>query len=53
MRHHKSVLFGDIDYHVNGTLFAYNRVKKGNPGYLVAVNLGEETIQADVSKLKR
>jgi len=47
-----SVLFGSVDTLVNDTVFAFSRVKKGNPGYLVAVNLGDEDLEAvDVSSL--
>lgn len=36
---------------MNNTLFSFNRIRKGNPGYLVAVNFGDEAIRANVSSL--
>ena len=44
MRAHKSILFGATEAVViEGTeVFALNRVKKGNPGFLVLANLGDE-----------
>jgi hypothetical protein len=45
LRQQPSILFGSFNASVsNGTVFAYSRVKKGNPGYVVAVNLGEEEV---------
>ncbi len=46
----KSILFGNISTHVDGDVFAYNRVKKGNPGYLVAVNLGDDVAEFSLKK---
>ncbi len=42
MREQKSVLYGECETHVDGDVFAYSRVKKGNPGYLVVVNTGDQ-----------
>ena len=53
LRHQRAILFGGIDYLTNGTVFAYNRVKKGNPGYLVAANLGDAERVVDVSGLEK
>ena len=44
LREQPSILFGSFKYVTNGTVFAYCRVKKGNPGYVVAVNLDEEAV---------
>ena len=45
LRQQPSVLYGSFDTMVaNGTVFVYSRVKKGNPGYVVAVNLEEEEV---------
>ena len=45
LRQQPSILHGSFDTMVaNGTVFAYSRVKKGNPGYVVAVNLDEEAV---------
>jgi glycosidase len=50
LRQQPSILFGSFNTIVcNGTVFAYSRVKKGNPGYVVAVNLGEEVTGIDLS----
>ena len=52
-RHERAVLFGELDMMANGTVFAYNRVKKGSPGILVAANLGSEAVTADLSNLMK
>jgi len=44
LREQPSILFGSFNSTVNGTVFAFCRVKKGNPGYVVAVNLDEEAV---------
>ena len=51
MRIQQSILFGSTDFRVNNTVFAFSRIKKGNPGYLVAVNFGDTEVNADVSGL--
>ncbi len=44
LRRQTSVLFGSFTSAVNETVYGYSRVKKGNPGYLIAVNLGDEAV---------
>ena len=52
LRNQQSVLFGTFNTYANDTIFAFNRVRKGNPGYLYVVNLGEVTEEnVDVSSL--
>lgn len=48
MRSHKSILFGSVNTTADAAtgLFAYNRVKKGNPGYAVVANLGDSDLEA-------
>ena len=48
-RHHDAVLFGETEFKVNSTtgVFAFTRIKKGNPGLLVAVNFGDEETTFD------
>jgi len=51
LRHQDSILFGELNYNttvvLNETVFGMTRVKKGNPGYLFAINLGEELMVAN------
>lgn len=49
LRHTESILYGTTTFMTNGTFFGYARVKKGNPGYLVVVNFGQEPIVQDVT----
>ena len=53
LRQQPSILYGSMDTMVtNGTVFAYSRVKKGNPGYVVVVNLQDEAVSGiDISGL--
>ena len=44
-RQEPSILFGNFNSTVaKGTVFAYSRLKEGNLGYVVAVNLSEEEV---------
>jgi len=52
LRYSDSILYGDTRFFSNGSVFAYTRVKKGNPGYLVAVNFGKEEATPDVSGME-
>lgn len=49
LRHNDAILFGSTDFVTNGTVFAYSRVKKGNPGYMVAVNFGDEVVETSLT----
>jgi len=58
LRHQESILFGEINAFVYesklfpNTVFGLTRVKRGNPGYLLAINTGGEPVEADFSKVK-
>lgn len=49
LRYSDSILYGDTRFFKNESVLAYTRVKKGNPGYLVAINFGKEEATKDVS----
>lgn len=49
IRRDKSILYGDMETYFDDNVFAYNRIKKGNPGYVVAVNLGDVEVHANVT----
>ena len=51
LRYSDSILYGDTKFYTNDTIFGFTRVKKGNPGYLVAVNFGKEEAIANATKL--
>ena len=49
LRQEPSILFGNFNSTVaKDNVFAYSRVMKGNPGYVVAVNLADEVV-ADIN----
>jgi len=52
-RESPSILHGTLDLHIfNGTsVFAYTRLKSGNPGYLVVFNVGSEETVVNVSQI--
>ncbi|XP_022207418.1 neutral and basic amino acid transport protein rBAT [Nilaparvata lugens] len=45
-----SFLYGDTNSHalLNDTVFAFTRIKKGNPGYLVALNVGDARAEVNL-----
>jgi len=53
LRHQDAILFGEMNVNTtmvkNETVFGLTRIKKGNPGYLLASNLGDEMITVDFS----
>lgn len=53
LRHQEAILFGMLDrnstFVTSETVFGLTRVKKGNPGYLLTINLGTEEKTVDVS----
>lgn len=51
LRYSDSILYGNTNYYTNDSVFAYTRVKKGNPGYLVAVNFGKTSTTQDFSNM--
>lgn len=47
-----SILYGTTKTNTfNNTVFAYTRIKSGNPGFLVVTNIGEETATVDLRQL--
>ncbi len=51
LRDTPAVLFGSSHFHVSGPVLMLNRVRKGNPGYLLAVNLGSEAVSTNATAL--
>ena len=51
MRQHQSILFGTTGFKViaDKNVFSYVRVRKGNPGYLVAANLSPDDVTVDLT----
>jgi len=54
LRHQESILFGETNaFSLNSEkVFGLTRVKRGNPGYLLAINLKDEAVEVDFSKIK-
>jgi len=56
LRHQEAILFGEVTtnttFVMEDTVFGLTRVKKGNPGYLLTINFGEEEKTVDISKVK-
>ena len=55
LRHQDSVLFGEMDgatFVKDQNAFGLTRVKKGNPGYLLLANFGDEEMELDISDVK-
>merc|ERR1712059_73833 len=56
LRHQDAILFGDLNVNttvvLNETVFGMTRVKKGNPGYLLAINFGAEDQVVDFSAME-
>merc|ERR1712086_653807 len=53
LRHQEAILFGMVDLNstfvMDETVFGLTRLKKGNPGYLLAINFGDEEKTVDAS----
>lgn len=52
LRHQESVLFGEMEgatFVKDQNVFGLTRVKKGNPGYLLLANFGDEEMELDIS----
>lgn len=49
-----SIMYGQAEYKVlnNGTVFAFTRVKSGNPGYLVLLNTANVNITVNLKEFK-
>lgn len=49
-----SIMYGTREFAVigNNAVFAFTRIKSGNPGYLVAFNTADEEVTVSFSKLK-
>jgi len=56
LRHQEAILFGMVDLNstfvMDETVFGLTRLKKGNPGYLLAINFGDEEKTVDASGVK-
>ena len=55
LRHQDSVLFGEMEgatFVKDQNVFGLTRVKKGNPGYLLLANFGDEELELDISDVK-
>lgn len=56
LRHQEAILFGAVDsnttFVMEDTVFGLTRVKKGNPGYVLAINFGDEEKTVDMSAVK-
>lgn len=44
LRHSETILFGSVATNVTDTVFMMARIKKGNPGYLVISNMGQNEV---------
>jgi len=51
LRTQKTILFGTLDIREVEGCVVVSRVKKGNPGYLLVINLTDKTVQVDASKV--
>ena len=53
LRHQEAILFGDLStnstFVVDDSVFVLTRIKKGNPGYLLAINIGNEEKTVDLT----
>ena len=55
LRHQDSVLFGEMDgatFVKDQNVFGLTRVKKGNPGYLLLANFGDEEMELNISDVQ-
>merc|ERR1712048_1227294 len=55
LRHQDSVLFGEMNgatFVKDQNAFGLTRVKKGNPGYLLLANFGEEEMEVNISDVE-
>ena len=55
LRHQDSVLFGEMEgstFVMDQNVFGLTRVKKGNPGYLLLANFGDEEMELDISGIQ-
>jgi len=50
LRHQEAILFGDHSTFTknNNTVFGLTRVKRGNPGYLLLINLSDKATEVDL-----
>eukprot|EP00092_Neocalanus_flemingeri_P037805 GFUD01041155.1.p1 GENE.GFUD01041155.1~~GFUD01041155.1.p1 ORF type:complete len:610 (+),score=196.00 GFUD01041155.1:268-2097(+) len=57
LRHQEAILFGEVTsnstFVMEDTVFGLTRCKKGNPGYVLAINFGEEEKTVDMSMVER
>jgi len=52
LRHQESILFGEMNAFNDTDVFGLTRVKRGNPGYLLAINTGNDPVTKDFSKVR-
>ncbi|XP_040573552.1 maltase A3 [Lepeophtheirus salmonis] len=52
LRMNDAVLLGSFDPVLEGDVFGYSRIKKGNPGLVVLVNFGEDNALVDLHERK-
>lgn len=56
LRHQEAILFGKVSINstfvMEDTVFGLTRVKKGNPGYVLAINFGVENKTVDMSSVE-
>ncbi|XP_008555239.1 maltase 2 [Microplitis demolitor] len=52
-RYEDTFLYGNFTSHIiNGTVFAYTRIKPGSPGYLVAYQSSDQNTEIDISEIE-
>lgn len=51
LRSHEALLMGNFNTYVMNSTFVLTRVKKGNPGYLLAINFATQEESLDISGL--
>jgi glycosidase len=49
LRETQTILFGDIGFIIEENTFVMSRIRKGNPGYLLISNLGDNEASVDIS----
>jgi len=56
LRHQEAILFGEVNINttfvMEDNVLGLTRVKKGNPGYVLAINFGDEEKTVDMSSVK-
>merc|ERR1712020_648753 len=52
LRETQTILFGDTGFIIEQNTFVMSRIRKGNPGYLLISNLGDNEASLDISGTK-